>query len=135
MKREFVPLIAVTLLAALAIWYFGLRSPAEDSRRADRALFLVPMSPIGSVSEPPEEFRWRSLRDAKKYEVQLFDPTMKQIWKGSAAENYLACPSEVSEYLATGQPLYYRVIAKGSFGKEIVASEHVYFQLSPSTGG
>ena len=130
MKKEWLPLLAITLAGAVAIWVFALRPDSGADDMQPGRMFLVPVYPIGPVAEPPKEFRWRPLAPARKYVVEVFDQSMQSIWSGETAENSLACPPEVRERMVGGEPLFFQVRAHGRFGRELVASERVFFRLS-----
>ncbi len=130
MRNKYFPVAAIAALAAVAIYFFAIRpdvSPVETGRER---LFLVPVAPVGPVSEPPEEFRWRSLESAHKYEVEVFNSAMISLWIGDTKETSIAFPLELSAPLLGGETLFFQVSAKGKYGKALVSSTPVLFRLS-----
>jgi hypothetical protein len=130
LRREFIPLAIIAALAAAAIWFFALSpgSPSDDEFQGRQ--ILIPVYPIGPLSEPPVEFSWRPLKGARGYEVEVYDQGMRLVWSGKSKENSLACPAELKDLLLGGQALFYRISAKGRFGKTLLSSEPVLFRLS-----
>lgn len=130
MRKEFIPLAIIAALAAAAIWFFALSpgGPSDDEFQGRQ--ILIPVYPIGPLSEPPVKFTWRPLKGAHGYEVEVFDQSMTRVWKGKTSENSVACPEDLKDFLLGGQALFYKVSAKGRFGKTLLSSEPVLFRLS-----
>lgn len=131
MRKEYIPLAVITALAAAAIYFFTLRpEPPPDAGAQGGKRILIPIYPIGPVSEPPTEFTWRSLKGVREYEVEVFDQGMTLIWAGKTDESALPFPAELTELLIGGEALFYQVNAKGRLGKLLLSSEPVLFRLS-----
>ena len=130
MRNKYFPVAVIAGLAAVAIYFFAIRPAAPPDETALEKLFLVPMAPIGPLSNPPEEFSWRSVKQARKYEVEVFDRAMVSIWSGDTKENSLAFPPELYDLLLSGETLFFQVNALGGLGKALVSSTPVLFRLS-----
>ncbi len=130
MRREFIPLAVITALAAAAIYFFVLRPEPIPDAALPGGSILIPISPIGAVSEPPAQFSWRNLKGVRAYEVEVFDQAMTLIWAGETRETTLEFPAELRDLLIGGDALFYRISAKGRMGKRLLSSEPVLFRLS-----
>jgi hypothetical protein len=75
-----------------------------------RVLLVSPNS--GSFSRDGLEFRWQSLAGAAHYRVELFDKSLKLIWRsGPVSENELRPADVVGKALNPGETYYWMVTA------------------------
>jgi hypothetical protein len=83
-----------------------------------RVLLISPNS--GSFPRDGLEFRWQSLPGAAHYTVELFDKSLKLIWRsGPVSENELRPADVVGKALNLGETYYWMVTAVGGDHSEI----------------
>lgn len=130
MRREWIPLFLITAVAAVCVYWFGIRAPepAGEDKRPEAAV-VIPLYPIGPQKEFPVEFRWRGPSSTRKYRLAVFDQGMNELWSGETRETHHAFPGELATTLRSGQTLFFRVRALGWMGKIVAESEHVFFRL------
>ncbi len=130
MRREWIPLFLITAVAAVCVYWFGIRAPepATGDARPDAAI-VIPVYPIGPLKELPVEFRWRGPSNTRKYRVAVYDQGMNEIWAMETRDQSLAFPGELVATLRDGETLFFRVRALGRMGKLVAESEHVFFRL------
>jgi len=128
-RRGFFLLILI-LLAAAAIFLLARRPPAPASPVAE-VPFVLPIAPVGIVSEVPVEIVWREVPGASGYEVEILDGRLEPLGKRSTKTGRLPIPEEAAGRLRAGEALHYRIRAKSGFPpKDLTVSEPVFFQLS-----
>jgi hypothetical protein len=129
--RRRLPFLLVAVLIVAAGAFLLLRRPPAPGSPVGEAPVLLPVAPVGLLTKPPAEIRWREVKGATDYDVEILDQNRRTIWKGSATTGSIPFPSELAPRLDAREMLYYRIRARsGLLKREIAISEPVFFRMS-----
>lgn len=101
----------IFVLAVITFSVFRLLDRSGTRGGAEVRILLV--SPVGgSFSRDGLEFRWQSLAGADHYTVELFDKSLKLVWRsGRVSGNELRPADTVDKGLNAGETYYWMVTA------------------------
>jgi hypothetical protein len=119
-QRPAVALMAgIFVLAVLTFSVFRLLDRSGTRGGPEVRVFLI--SPVaGSFLRDDLEFRWQSLAGADHYTVELFDKSLKLVWRsGPVLGNELRLTDTVDKGLSVGETYYWMVTAVKSDHSEI----------------
>lgn len=121
--------IALPVAAAVALVVaIGLLRPVGEVFRGFRpAVELI--EPRGRVPQPPHVFRWRPVKGAAAYRVEILDPEARTLVQTTtSAPELLLDPGDLPAGLAAGR---WRVVALDRNRTELSGSRFVDFQIVP----
>jgi hypothetical protein len=110
-KPAVAVMAGVFVLAVITFSIFRLQDRSGTRGGPEARILLV--SPVaGSLSRDGLEFRWQSLAGADHYTVELFDKSLKLVWRsGSVSGNEVRPPDGVGKDLNAGETYYWMVTA------------------------
>jgi hypothetical protein len=101
--------IFVLAVMTFSVWRLLDRSGTRGGPGA-RILLVSPVA--GSLSRDGLEFRWESLAGADHYRVELFDKSLKLVWRsGQVSGNVIRPADAVGRDLNAGETYYWMVTA------------------------
>jgi hypothetical protein len=109
------PAVAVMAgIFVLAVMTFSVfRLLDRSGTRGGPGARILLVSPVaGSLSREGLEFRWQSLAGADHYTVELFDKSLKLVWRsGQVSGNEVRPADGVGKGLTAGETYYWMVTA------------------------
>ena len=119
-------------LAGVVLFVLFAPSPADETGTEE---IVIPIAPVGPVAGAPEEIRWNPVRGARAYRVEILDGRGEPLWEGESDRESIPFPEELRDRVLGGGVHFYRIVAKGRFGAEILSSEKVLFRCRPAEEG
>jgi hypothetical protein len=109
-ERPAVAVMAGIFILAV-ITFSALRLLDRSETRGGTEARILQVSPVaGSLSRDELEFRWESLAGADHYTVELFDKSLKLVWRsGPVSGNELRPADGIGEGLNAGETYYWMV--------------------------
>ena len=100
--------------------------PADDTLRSRR---VEVMSPIGRLGEMPHELHWRTVKQATRYRVRLFEVDNTELWNGVVTIAKAELPPDVQRKIVPLKTLEWQVTALNAAGVVIAESGPQKFRL------
>jgi hypothetical protein len=113
---------ALVILIGAGTW-LQLREASLDVPTGEgmyRSLHVEVVAPSGDLAQAPNEFRWKAVPDATRYDVRILEVDATQIWSRSTTETHVVLPPDVIARFAPGKTLLWSVEAYR--GNESLAS-------------
>ena len=130
--------MAATVMVVVALGYFAtvgnppsirLPGPGPETYRSASVELLAPS---GDVGAPPTELRWAPVAGAARYEVEVREVDGTVVWRVSITDTRAALPAAISAQFAPHRSFLWQVIARGSNGTQLAASETARFRVVAS---
>jgi hypothetical protein len=132
---RWLPLAASLLIVmAIALWSGRnrLTPPGRGPSRGGEGLrggngTLAPLEPVGSVSRPPQRFRWTRDSGAARYRVELYDRDARRIGVAVTGDTTLAIAALTREPISAGQ---WRVVPLAADGSDLPRHVRAVFEVA-----
>jgi hypothetical protein len=87
------------------------------------------LSPVGNLTQRPEEFRWEPISGANSYTIELRDIAGVVLASAKSNQNVLSATPAMKAHMSSGKPLQWKVTALDASGNEIANSSGGDFKI------
>jgi hypothetical protein len=95
-----------------------------------RSVQVEVIAPVGAITRPPNELRWKPVPQASRYHVQILEVDATHVWSTSTTDTHVVLPPDVVARFAPGKLLLWDVTAyRGN--EELATSETQNVRVTP----
>ena len=126
-RRWLYSAVAVAAAVSLFMFWPGDDSTAPPVFRGDDAQAIVALEPLGSLSQAPGQFRWRSIQGAQSYRLEVFDGEARRVLIEAVADTSFHVP-EIQPMPSSG---FWQITPLDDLGMPGSRSEPFRFVVAP----
>ncbi|MCP2606607.1 hypothetical protein NLC27_03540, partial [Candidatus Aminicenantes bacterium AC-708-I09] len=125
----------VVIIAIVCSYYFlFLKEPLPLSEKVAQRTRGEPIKifgPVGQINNLPEFIKWKEVRDANYYLIQLRNSKDQILWSALSHESRIKIPSFVKEMIERGEVYNLKIMAFSQDGRIISESKSIVFSFNP----
>jgi len=97
----------------------NLDTPVASVMRSNQ---LVPVAPLGQITQPPSQLKWQPIAAAAQYKVRLLEVDKTELWSTTTAAANIEIPSQVQAKIVPSKKILWEVTALDSTGATLASS-------------
>jgi hypothetical protein len=125
--------LAAVLIFGISLYHGNSDGPGKINPGVGSGKFRTGaihlLSPMGNLTERPEEFRWEPISGANSYTIELRDIAGVVLASAKSNQNVLAATPAMKAQMSSGKPLQWKVTALDGSGNEIANSSGGNFKI------